>query len=74
MIESACYIAQGRKVVLTIKNVSEPSFDKKEVGDLNRGRTYLRDVAEQHNIPIYNSIEDAVHYIIGLETNIRLNK
>ena len=74
MIEAAYYIAQGRKVVLTIKKVSEPTFDEKELKDLNRGRTYLRDVAKQHNISVYESIDDAVHYIIGLETNIRLNK
>ena len=71
MIEVAYYIAQGRKVILVIKNVNESTFDEKELKDLNRGRTYLNDIAKKHNIPIFDSIEPAVHHLIGMEVNAR---
>ena len=31
-----------------------------ELGDLNRARAYLRDVAKRHGTAVYSSVEDAV--------------
>lgn len=64
MIEAAYYIGLGRKVVLVIKKVTTDTFAENEIKDLNRGRTYLHDVAEQHNIIVFDLIEPAVNYIV----------
>src|SRR5687767_9714501 len=48
MVEAAFYIGQGRDVVLVLENVTEG--DPAEVKDLNRGRTYLRDVANAEKV------------------------
>jgi hypothetical protein len=74
MIEAGYHIAQGRKVILVIKNVNESRFDERELKDLNRGRTYLHDIAEKHNVTVFDLIEPAIRYLIGLEVNHRLNK
>ena len=65
MIEAANYIGLGRKVVLVIKQVSIKTFAECEIKDLNRGRTYLHDIADQHNVKVFDSIEPAINYIVG---------
>ena len=65
MIEAAHYIGLGRKVVLVIKQVSIKTFAECEIKDLNRGRTYLHDIADQHNVKVFDSIEPAINYIVG---------
>ena len=65
MIEAAHYIGLGRKVVLVIKQVSNTTFAECEIKDLNRGRTYLHDIANQHNVIVFDLIEPAINYIVG---------
>ena len=65
MIEAANYIGLGRKVVLVIKQVSNKTFAECEIKDLNRGRTYLHDIADQHNVIVFDLIEPAINYIVG---------
>lgn len=31
--------------------------------DFNRARAYLRDMASQHNIPVYNSVDDSLSLV-----------
>lgn len=61
LIEATEYICLGRKVVLCIENVTKYSTEENK--DLNRGREYLRKIAEKHSIPIYITIEEAVKSI-----------
>jgi hypothetical protein len=65
MIEAAYYIGLGRQVIVVIKKISgNETFAEGEIKDLNRGRTYLHDIAEQKNIMVFDFIESAVDYII----------
>ena len=40
------------------------SLTRDAVKDLNRGRTYLRDVAQRHSCPVFRSTERAVQTIV----------
>ena len=65
--EACFYMGDGRKVVLAIQY-----FDTKELGskpldeikDLNRGRTYVADMAKMKNIPVFDDVKKAVDHIV----------
>lgn len=61
MLEATEYICLGRKVVLCIDDVTK--YSPEENKDLNRGRLYLRKIANKYSIPIYLTIEEAVKSI-----------
>jgi hypothetical protein len=60
------------KLYLVIVDVPQYStingvwVDPDQVKDLNRGRSYLRDIAERHNVPVFDSVEDAVKTVIAV--------
>lgn len=66
MFEATEMIMSGRDVVLVI----DPIADGTEIGgqkvtgselkDLNRARTYLRDLAERYNVDVYPTVAEAV--------------
>ena len=73
MIEVAALIASGRRVVLVIEPVEAgveiegqvPSAS--ELKDLNRARSYLRDVASNYSIPVHGSAIDGIKAIVAME-------
>lgn len=71
MVEVAELVGCGRDVVLVIQDIPEQAmFNDTEVSvhelrDLNRGRSYLADVAWRHGCPVFQSIEAAVDEVLG---------
>jgi len=72
MVEIAELISIGRKLVLVINNVPEGQevegsvVTGREVKDLNRGRAYLADVADRHNVPVYSDVIHATIHAIKI--------
>uniref|UniRef100_A0A7S3YSF5 Uncharacterized protein n=2 Tax=Lotharella globosa TaxID=91324 RepID=A0A7S3YSF5_9EUKA len=70
MLETAEYICSGRVVVLVIQNIEEgcviegQSIIGRELKDLNRGRAYIKDVAERHGVPLFTSVQHAIDFIV----------
>ena len=66
VVEASEYICRGRNVVLSIEDVElgaeigGVAIGKAEMKDLNRMRSYLRDVATRHAVPFTSSVEEAV--------------
>jgi len=69
MLEASEYIGRGRNVVLVVQPmadnacVGKDTLPAAEVKDLNRARTFLRDVAVRHGVPIYTGVDGIVHGI-----------
>jgi hypothetical protein len=69
MLEASEYIGRGRNVVLVVQPmgddacVGKDKLPPSEVKDLNRARTFLRDVAVRHGVPIYTGVDGIVHGI-----------
>jgi len=73
--EAAYYIGHGRNVVLVIQYFKETDFTAKngtetvngirktEMKDLNRGRTYLEDIAKQRGVHVFEKIDRAFDFI-----------
>lgn len=77
VLEVTEHICRGRILVLVIENVLEGSkingevITEKQCKDLNRARTYLRDVADRHGVEYYTSINEGIlasHSIIAAAT------
>jgi hypothetical protein len=68
--EATEYIFRGRNIVLVIEDVpADMTYDgvatsQAELNDLNRSRTYLRDVCSRHAVVCLGDVEDAVNYVI----------
>lgn len=66
MIEVAELITTGRDLVLVLQDVPRDmvingnTLPPDEVKDLNRGRAYLANVADRHNVTVYQSLEVAL--------------
>lgn len=66
ILEATEMIMEGRDVVLVIEQIAdgtEIGWQKvtgSELKDLNRARTYLRDLAERHNVDVYPTVAEAV--------------
>jgi hypothetical protein len=79
MIECAEYICSGRDVVLVSKeipsnsNIGNDICGITQIKDLNRGRSYLIDVAFRHNCPVYTNIELACEFIVNKIKNESFN-
>lgn len=72
MIEATEFIAAGRHVVLVIANIPDgtvidgQTISGRELKDLNRARTYLRDVAARWNrTELLDTVEQAVESLIA---------
>ncbi len=70
--EVAYLVAAGRPLALYVGDVPEAaridgrSLDAAERDDLNRGRLFLRTMAEQHEVPVHASIAAATDHAIAL--------
>lgn len=66
MLEAAELIADGRDVALVVLDIADGTdvdgqpVTGRELKDLHRARAYLRDIAERHVIPVYDSVSEAV--------------
>ena len=75
ILEATEYICRGRVVVLSITDVPEgssfPGADPasaNELKDINRGRCYLREVADRHGVAYFKSEQRACDEVIRLLT------
>jgi hypothetical protein len=59
--EAAYYIGAGRDVILVLQPYPETVETLNESKDLNRGRAYLREMAESHGVCIFDTVQDAIH-------------
>ncbi len=72
LVEAAYRIGQGGNIALVVNNLEAESeldghpLTKQEIKDLNRGRAYLREVAEQNGVPVFEDIAEATRYAIEL--------
>jgi hypothetical protein len=66
VVEASEYICRGRNVVLSIEDIVPDTeiggavVGTTEMKDLNRMRSYLRDVATRHAVPFTTSVEEAL--------------
>ncbi|XP_054271463.1 uncharacterized protein LOC128992082 isoform X2 [Macrosteles quadrilineatus] len=66
MTMAGYYIGLGCNVVLCIQQLEDETvilgeqLSKQAVNDYNRGRIYLKDLARRDNIPIFQTVEEAV--------------
>ena len=70
--EAAYRIGERRAIVLAIEDIpagtkiDNVALNPSEVEDLNRGRAYLREMAEKHDIPVFIDIAAATRHAAGL--------
>lgn len=66
-------IARQRHVVLVLQRLEDDAtmhghaLHPLEVKDLNRGRAYLADIAQRHNVPVFDNVKACVEHIIETE-------
>lgn len=68
MVEAAFAIGKGIEMVLVLGDVAPDApfvSSPSEAKDLNRGRAYLREVAVEAGIPIFDTPEAATAAVIG---------
>jgi hypothetical protein len=76
--EAAYYIAAGRRFALALVDVpADAVLDGRVVtpierDDLNRGRVFVRTMARIHDVPVWNTVADAVRHAIELVRSARL--
>lgn len=65
--EAAFYLGTRRPLALVVTDVG-PEFvaDPEERDDLNRGRIFLRTMAAEQGVPVFNDVESATRYAIEL--------
>lgn len=70
LVEASYYIGKGRNIILVVHEIKEPTDTilPGELKDLNRGRTYLKDIASNEKVKIYQRIEDAIQYIADCDS------
>lgn len=66
--EASYFIGQRRNVVLVVQHFDENTYSstniqKTELKDLNRGRTYLVDMALQAGMKVFETVDAAVEHI-----------
>jgi ABC-type cobalamin transport system ATPase subunit len=77
LVEAAYRIGKGGGIALAVMDVGEDALidgqeiSKAERKDLNRGRAYLREVAAQNGVPVFEDISAATQYAVGLVKNNR---
>jgi hypothetical protein len=70
--EVAYRIGSGRKIALMMEDIPETAqfegrtISESERNDLNRGRVYLRAMAEAHQIPVFDNVADAARHTVEL--------
>lgn len=72
LVEAAYLIGSGRSIALALMFIPEGAWvDGEQISelerrDLNRGRLFVRTLAEHAQIPVFDSPEAATEYAIGL--------
>jgi len=72
LVEAAYRIGTGGLLSLVVRSIQEDDlFDglplnEMERKDLNRGRSYLIEVAEQNGVPVFDSIAEATKHAVQL--------
>ncbi len=72
LVEAAYCIGHGDKIALVVVDIEPDTlFDGLPLGeqerkDLNRGRSYLREVAEQNKVPVFTDVEAATRHAVGI--------
>lgn len=72
LAEAAYFLAARRSMVLVLPDLPDDAsvggirLSPEERRDLNRGRFYVRAMAERHGVPIFDAVEAAVQHIITL--------
>lgn len=73
ILEATEYICTGRTVVLRIcDNIADgtvidgEAITGRQLKDLNRARSYLKDVAARHRAPVFSRIDEAVAEVVRL--------
>lgn len=61
--EAAFYIGQQRKVVLVIQDYPVDAANPAEGKDMNRGRAYLRTLAKEFEVPVFDDVASAIERI-----------
>jgi len=76
--ETAYRIGQGGGLALALTDIPYSArfehhqpCDPREIDDLNRGRVFLRAMADEHRIPVFDSIAAAAHYAVELALKAR---
>lgn len=70
--EVAYRLGQSRKIALAIEDIAPGTvfdgrnLDQKEIDDLNRGRVFLRAMAEEQGEPVFTDIAEATAYAVQL--------
>jgi hypothetical protein len=69
--EVSYLLGLGRPLALALRMIPPGAawLDDGEREDLNRGRLFVRTMAERHGVPVYEQIEDAVDRAIALVRN-----
>lgn len=63
-------ICRGRQVVLVTQDIEDgceigdERITGRELKDLNRGRSYLRELAGRSGVAVFETVEEAVHYCV----------
>ncbi|MBI1223847.1 MAG: hypothetical protein GC192_01305 [Bacteroidetes bacterium] len=72
LVEAAFRIGEGGQIALAVMDIdAEILFEGQALGeqerkDMNRGRAYLREVATQKGVPVFEDIAAATKYAISL--------
>ena len=72
LVEAAYRIGNGGSIALAVIDIDEETlFDDQSLGenerkDLNRGRAYLREVATQNGVPVFDNVAAASKYAASL--------
>lgn len=65
--EAAYYLAAGRLLALVVQDIpSDAAFPDAERDDLNRGRIFVRTMARQQGVAIFDDVPSAVQHAIAL--------
>jgi hypothetical protein len=65
--EIAYCLGVGRALALVVTDVvAGDKFGKEERDDLNRGRIFLRTIASEHGVPVFEDVGSAVQFAIEL--------
>jgi hypothetical protein len=66
--EVAYLLAAGRRLALCVRMIPHDAawVDAAERDDLNRGRTFVRTMAKEHSVPLFDRVEDATAHAIAL--------
>ncbi len=76
-VAEVAYLIGARKPVAIVltdiqagADVYGATIDKVEADDLNRGRIYVRAMAERHNVPVFTDIKEGTQYCIDQVKNL----